>query len=74
MIDRTIAELDVAEQDFATVAPGQDNGARYMEKYATVTANPDAIVTALEEIGNLHPLTQLQTDAKSKTIYAYATT
>jgi type II secretory pathway component GspD/PulD (secretin) len=73
VIDRTIAELDVAEQDFATVAPGQDNGARYMEKYATVTASPDAIVTALQDIGNLHPLTQLQTDAKSKTIYAYAT-
>jgi type II secretory pathway component GspD/PulD (secretin) len=69
VIDRTIAELDVPE---GSSVPG-DDGARYMEKYSTVTAGPDAIVTALQEIGNLHPLTQLQTDAKSKTIYAYAT-
>jgi type II secretory pathway component GspD/PulD (secretin) len=69
VIDRTIAELDVPE---GGGVPG-DNGTRYMEKYSTVTAGPDSIVTALQEIGNLHPLTQLQTDAKSKTIYAYAT-
>jgi type II secretory pathway component GspD/PulD (secretin) len=69
VIDRTIAELDVPE---GGEVPGGD-GTRYMEKYSTVTAGPDAIVTALQEIGNLHPLTQLQTDAKSKTIYAYAT-
>ena len=69
VIDRTIAELDVPE---GGSVPGGD-GARYMEKYSTVSAAPDAIVTALQEIGNLHPLTQLQTDAKSKTIYAYAT-
>lgn len=74
VIDRTIAELDVPEQDFASAGPGVDSGARYMEKYSTVTAGPDAIVSALQEIGNLHPLTQLQTDPANKTIYAYATT
>lgn len=73
VIDRTIAELDVAEQGIAVGGAGQDNGARYMEKYNTVTASPTAIVTALQEIGNLHPLTQLQSDTESKTIYAYAT-
>jgi type II secretory pathway component GspD/PulD (secretin) len=73
VIDRTIAELDVAKQDFAVGSPGQDNGARYMEKYSTVTANPETVVTALQDIGNLHPLTQLQSDTKAKTIYAYAT-
>ena len=73
IIDRTIAEFDVAEQDLFIGSPGQDNGRRYMEKYSTVTANVDSVVTALQDIGNLHPLTQLQTDTKSKTIYAYAT-
>ncbi len=74
VIDRTIAELDVEEQDFAVGAPGQDNGTRFMEKYTTITASPEAVVTALQDIGNLHPLTQLQSDSGSKTIYAYATT
>jgi type II secretory pathway component GspD/PulD (secretin) len=73
VIDRTIAELDVAKQDFAVGSPGQDNGVRYMEKYSTVTANPETVITTLQDIGNLHPLTQLQSDSKAKTIYAYAT-
>jgi len=73
VIDRTIAELDVP--DGGAVAPGETTGSseRYMEKYQTVTATPDSVMTALQEIGDLHPRTQLHTDSDSKTIYAYAT-
>ncbi|MBX3424386.1 MAG: hypothetical protein KF688_01780 [Pirellulales bacterium] len=69
IIERTVAELDVpsGDGDFAAA------GAMEMRKYRTVTTGPDAIVNALKEIGSLDPLTQLQTDAKSKTIFAYAT-
>ncbi len=38
-----------------------------------MTVDPEAVITALKEIGNLNPLTQLQSDAKSKTIFATAT-
>lgn len=73
VIDRTIAELDVEEQEFAVGASGQESGARYMEKYSTITASPDKVVSTLQDIGNLNPLTQLQSDGQGKTIYAYAT-
>lgn len=43
------------------------------KRYQTVTVNPAAVVTALKDIADLNPLTQLQSDNDSKTIFATAT-
>ncbi|MCH8840214.1 MAG: hypothetical protein IH831_05970 [Planctomycetes bacterium] len=69
MIARTIEQLDVG--DGGRTESG--SGPFTMERYKTVTASSDAVITALQEIGNLNPLTQLQSDGGSKTIFAYAT-
>ncbi|MCA9236658.1 MAG: hypothetical protein KDA44_14385 [Planctomycetales bacterium] len=69
IIERTIAELDVPAGGGEAASSGQME----MRKYRTATASPDSIMSALKEIGNLDPLTQLQSDKKSKTLFAYAT-
>jgi type II secretory pathway component GspD/PulD (secretin) len=68
-IERTIEMLDVPD-DGGQVA---NSSGLEIRQYKTITANTDSVVTALKEIGNLHPLTQLQGDASSRTIFAYAT-
>lgn len=68
-IERTINLLDTPGGG-AVVA---DSSAQQMRKYRTSSVSPDVIVTALQDMGSLAPLTQLQTDKKSKTIFAYAT-
>ncbi|MEE9602273.1 MAG: hypothetical protein V3V75_03145, partial [Thermoguttaceae bacterium] len=69
MIARTIEQLDIGNGS----RPEGGSGLFTMERYKTVTASSDAVITALQEIGNLNPLTQLQNDGGSKTIFAYAT-
>ena len=69
MIARTIEQLDIGDGG----RPEAGSGPFTMERYKTVTASTDAVITALQEIGNLSPLTQLQSDSGSKTIFAYAT-
>ena len=69
IIDRTVKQLDIPDGGGA----GDESGLMTMKKYHTVTISTDAIVTALKEIGNLDPLTQLQSDSESKTIFASAT-
>ncbi|MCG8448557.1 MAG: hypothetical protein MI725_03130, partial [Pirellulales bacterium] len=69
IIDQTIKQLDVPDGGGA----GAGAGGLTMKKYHTVTISTDAIVTALKEIGNLDPLTQIQSDKSSKTIFASAT-
>lgn len=69
IIKRTIDQVDVPD-DGGEVVSGND---LTFEKYQTATASTDSIVTALKEIGGLHPLTQLQSDKSSRTIYATAT-
>jgi type II secretory pathway component GspD/PulD (secretin) len=71
MVARVIEQFDVPQNGQA--AAPSSTGELSLEKYQTITVSPDAVVTALKEIGNLHPLTQLQTDSRSKTIFATAT-
>ncbi len=68
-IEETIRILDVGDRSETTI----DDGKFSMERYKTLTASTDSIITALTEIGDLDPLTQLKSDSKSKTIFAYAT-
>ncbi|MCH8243711.1 MAG: hypothetical protein IH897_14040, partial [Planctomycetes bacterium] len=69
MIARTIEQLDIGDGG----RPEAGSGLFTMERYKTVTASSDSVIMALQEIGNLNPLTQLQSDGGSKTIFAYAT-
>jgi type II secretory pathway component GspD/PulD (secretin) len=71
IIRRVVEQLDVSETG-ELVAAAADQMLT-MEKYQTISVSPDAVVTALKEIGNLHPLTQLQSDDRGKTIFATAT-
>lgn len=68
MIDRTIAQFDVPAAGSEIAG---DPGQRTMRRHKT-TSSPDAVVTALIDMGTLGPLTQLQSDTKSKTIFAFA--
>jgi type II secretory pathway component GspD/PulD (secretin) len=81
IIKRVVKQFDVPENGIAAngeeldpddlIGPGGER--LTTEKYQTVNISPDAIVTALKEIGNLNPLTQFTTDSSSKTIFATAT-
>jgi type II secretory pathway component GspD/PulD (secretin) len=83
IIKRVVKQFDVPENgemaagdegpmgDDEIVGPGGER--LTTEKYQTVSISPDAIVTALKEIGNLNPLTQFTTDTSSKTVFATAT-
>ncbi|MEM8946474.1 MAG: secretin N-terminal domain-containing protein [Planctomycetota bacterium] len=68
-IERTIKQIDQPPGGamVATV------GGRSTRPHKTTTASTDAVVSALTEFGQLDPLTRLQSDSKTKTIFAYAT-
>lgn len=68
VIKQTINQLDVPEGGYVA-----DSGEISIKKYNTVTISTDAVVSALKEIGNLSPRTQIQSDSSSKTIFASAT-
>ena len=75
-IQRTIEMLDVPDDGGEVWASGgsrPEGGELEFKKYVTATASTDAVVSALKEIGRLHPLTQLQSDKPNRTIYATAT-
>lgn len=68
-IERTIRQFDQPiGSDMAA-----DLGGRSTRAHKTTTASTDAVVSALTEFGQLDPLTRLQSDSKTKTIFAYAT-
>ena len=67
-IERTIKFLDVGDGETPQAGPEPFS----MERYKTVTASTDSVIKALNDFGNLDPLTQLQGDKGSKTIFAYA--
>ena len=71
VIERTIKLIDVPGDSMDDT--GLATGPLSLKKYQTVTASTESIINALQEIGDLNPSTQLQSDSKSKTIYAYAT-
>ncbi|MCA9258497.1 MAG: hypothetical protein KDA61_04825 [Planctomycetales bacterium] len=68
-IERTIKNLDVPNDGGEVADPSRLE----MRPYKTSTRNTDGLVSAIKEIGDLHPLTQLQSDADNRTIFAYAT-
>lgn len=68
-IERTIKQVD---QPRGSGVVGDASGRSTMP-HKTTTASTDAVVSALNEFGQLDPLTRLQSDAKTKTIFAYAT-
>jgi type II secretory pathway component GspD/PulD (secretin) len=72
IIERTVDQFDVPQSGVAVAetSPGATPELT-MDRYAT--DNSEAVVTALQEIGALHPLTQLQNDTRADVIFAYAT-
>lgn len=68
-IERTIEQVDRPEGGFVAATAG----GRSTRPHKTTTASTDAVVSALTEFGQLDPLTRLQSDSKTKTIFAYAT-
>jgi type II secretory pathway component GspD/PulD (secretin) len=71
VIERTIKALDIPA---GGVAESDDEGpmVRTLEQYRLKTISPDAVITTLEEIGNLSPRSELRGDKDSKTIFARA--
>ena len=73
VVERTIKTIDVGDEDTPPSMQVARGGAVETKKYKLVTLDPSAIVNALNQIGDLEPKTQLNVDAKSKTIFAHAT-
>jgi type II secretory pathway component GspD/PulD (secretin) len=76
VIERTIAEIDVPENGLPGTM-GPEAGVRpdelTLEKYQTMTASPESVISALQDVGGLSPRAQLSSESASKTIFAYAT-
>ncbi len=68
-IERTIEQCDQPAGGYVAATAG----GRSTRPHKTKTASTDAVVSALTEFGQLDPLTRLQSDPKTKTIFAYAT-
>ena len=69
IIKRAVEMLDVPSGSLAGAMPGSLT----INKYPLVTLTPQSIVTALEDIGELDPRTQLKIDSDAKVIFAHAT-
>ncbi len=67
-IERTIEQVDQPAGGYVAATAG----GRSTRPHKTKTASTDAVVSALTEFGQLDPLTRLQSDSKTKTIFAYA--
>ena len=67
-------ELTIKSCDVPTGAGmATDLGGRSTRPHKTKSGSTDAVVTALMDFGQLDPLTRLQSDANTRTIFAYAT-
>ncbi len=69
IIKRVVKQFDVP----SNIGGLAESGELTTKRYQTATVSADSVVTALKEIANLSPLTQLQSDSGSKTIFATAT-
>ena len=69
VIERSIVLLDVPNGMLAGNVVEQLT----MERYQLVTMKPQAIITALEELGSLDPRTQFKMDGTAKIVFAHAT-
>jgi type II secretory pathway component GspD/PulD (secretin) len=72
IIARAIEEFDIPESGGAAAAD-PDGGPMTFKRHSTVSIDPDEVVEALRDLGGLNPLTQMQHDNRSKTIFALAT-
>ncbi|WP_172992078.1 secretin N-terminal domain-containing protein [Lacipirellula parvula] len=74
IIARSIEEFDVPESG-AVAAADAATGSEELtfKRHSTVSIDPDEVVDALQDLGGLNPLTQMQHDNRSKTIFALAT-
>lgn len=73
VIERSIRSIDIGDEDAPPAMQVGVRGPATMEKYKLITLDPNSIVNALKQIGDLEPKTQLNVDGNSKTIFAYAT-
>lgn len=75
IIARAIQEFDVPESGAVAAATEPATGAEELtfKRHSTVSIDPDEVVEALQDLGGLNPLTQMQHDNRSKTIFALAT-
>lgn len=73
IIERTIKSLDVpvGGPDAATAATPEATP-RELRQYRLKTIAPSAVISTLEEIGNLSPRAELRGDQDSKTLFARA--
>ncbi|MCA9152139.1 MAG: hypothetical protein KDA92_22705, partial [Planctomycetales bacterium] len=69
VIERAIELLDVPDGMLAGSAIVQLT----MERYQLATMKPQAVITALQELGNLDPRTQFKSDTSAKIVFAHAT-
>jgi type II secretory pathway component GspD/PulD (secretin) len=76
VIKRVVEQFDVPSVggvESASGGTGYGSDELVTKRYRTTTVSPDAVVTALKELANLSPLSQLQSDQSSKTIFATGT-
>jgi len=79
LVNAPPAEMRVIERAIASIDKGDDSspttlgmnrpaigGAPSMQKYTLVTLSPKSVVTALEQIGDLEPRTQLNVDTRAR--------
>jgi type II secretory pathway component GspD/PulD (secretin) len=69
IIERSINLLDLPNGQLAGAGPASLE----MKRYVLVTLKPQSVVTALQNIGDLDPRSQLQVDTEAKTVFAHAT-
>ena len=69
IIERAIELLDVPGGMLAGSQPTELS----MKRYTLITIKPQSIVTALQDIGDLDPRSQLQIDTEAKIVFAHAT-
>ncbi|MEX2168779.1 MAG: secretin N-terminal domain-containing protein [Pirellulales bacterium] len=75
IIERSIQMLDVPTEgeEIAASATGPSSfAARTPKSYKLKTINPNSLVSTLEEIGDLDPLTELRADDGAKIVFARA--
>ena len=67
--------LDTPNGQFggAAAGPVPEQATVSMQKYSLATINPQSVVSALEDIGDLDPRTRLATENSTKVIFANAT-
>lgn len=72
IISRTIEALDVPTGGVSE-APLAEASGRELQQYRLKTIAPNAVITTLQEIGNLSPRAELRGDTDSKTLFARGT-